>query len=57
MRVLGDLDVPDIPRLIESNVGHVADKSVELYLAAEFIDGRHLRDVVADGIDPRRRLR
>jgi len=52
VHILGGLDIPGIPRLIESNVAHAADKSYELFLAAEFIVGRRLKDVVADGSMP-----
>jgi serine/threonine protein kinase len=50
VRILGDLAIPGIPRLIESNAAHAADKSYELFLAAEFIVGRRLHEVVSEGI-------
>ncbi|MFO5912134.1 protein kinase domain-containing protein [Pseudomonas aeruginosa] len=37
------LAIDHIPRLIESNARHFLDKSVELYIATEFVEGETLR--------------
>jgi serine/threonine protein kinase len=47
VRILANLKIPGIPRLIESNVAHHADESYKLFLAAEFVDGRRLSDIVS----------
>jgi serine/threonine protein kinase len=51
--ILGSLQKPGIPRLIESNVGHAGEDDYELYLAAEFIEGGTLRDIGTTGVSAR----
>lgn len=53
VQALLNLNIPGVPRIIESNAHHFADKSYELFLAAEFVDGESLSAAVgADTITP-----
>ena len=54
VRILANLKVPGIPRLIESNVAHHADELYKLFLAAEFVYGRRLNDIVSSTDMPAR---
>ncbi|HET7447861.1 MAG TPA: hypothetical protein VFJ49_08125 [Methyloceanibacter sp.] len=44
---LETLAIPGIPQLLETNARHYEESSYDLYLATEFIEGHHLREVDA----------